>query len=603
MLYLRKSFSMRYVLFLIFSLTLYGHTYAQSDALAQQYYEKGEYKKAIVAFEKLYKNSPRKVNYFVAMISSYQQLEDFETAEKLLLEAIEIPKSSPMLLVETGFNYDLKRDSINSKKYYDKAVQFTEANPPASYIIGRAFEKKSLLDYALQIYQNAMIANPNYNFLNNIARIYGEKGDIEKMFSSYLDLIKDRVEQKGYAQRIISQFLRNDPNDENNILFRKILLKRNQQEPNLLWNELLSWLFIQQKQYKRAFIQEKAIYMSGDASLQRIFDLADMSIEDGDKETAREVLTYIIEKTSQDATKIRASQSLLQLDIEAVTDGNYDEIQQRFEQLLSTYERNYRTVLLQRDYANFLAFQKNNPEAAIAYLKETIELKLTTRQLATVKLALGDILVYKEQFNQALIYFSQVQKALKNDVIGQEARFRVARTSYYKGDFEWAESQLKILKSSVSQLIANDALKLKLIISDNSLEDSTQTALKKYAKADLLAYQLKDTEAIEQLEDILQNHKGEQIEDEALFMQAKLYEKRDEFDKARLNYKKIIEFYKEGILVDDAYFAMGKLYLNHFDDPEKAKQFFEEIIFNHQDSIHYVEAQKAYRKLRGDTIN
>jgi len=594
---------MRTILFFIISLAIYGHTYAQSDALAQQYYEKGEYKKAIVAFEKLYKESPRKINYFISMINSYQQLEDFETAEKLLLEAIKVRNANPILLVEVGFNYDLKLDTINAKKYYEKAVQFTEADTSATYIIGRAFEKKSLLDYALRIYENAMITNPNYNFLNNIARIYGEKGDIEKMFSSYLDLIKDRVEQKGYAQRIISQFLRNDPNDENNVLFRKILLKRNQDDPDLLWNELLSWLFIQQKQYKRAFIQEKAMYMQGDASLQRIFDLASMCIEDGDKETAREVLMYIIEKSNQDMTKIRASQNLIQLDIEAVTDGNYDEIQQRFDELLSNYERDYRTVLLQRDYANFLAFQKNQPEAAIDYLKETIELKLTTRQLATVKLALGDILVYKEQFNQALIYFSQVQNTLKNDVIGQEARFRVARTSYYKGDFEWAEAQLKVLKSSVSQLIANDALKLKLIISDNSLEDSTQTALKKYAKADLLAYQLKETEAIAMLEDILQNHKGEQIEDEALFMQAKLYEKRAEFDKARLNYKKIIEFYKDGILVDDAYFAMGQLFLNHFDEPEKAKQFFEEIIFNHQDSIHYVEAQKAYRKLRGDTVN
>jgi tetratricopeptide (TPR) repeat protein len=343
--------------------------------------------------------------------------------------------------------------------------------------------------------------------------------------------------------------------------------------------------------------------MQGDASLQRIFDLARMSIEDNEKEIAREVLTYIIEKSNQNETIIRASQNLIQLDIEAITDGNYDEIQQRFDSLFTNYERDYRTVLLQRDYANFLAFQKNKPDVAIAYLKETVEQKLTKRQLAVVKLALGDILVYQEQFNQALIYFSQVQKALKNDVIAQEARYRVARTSYYKGDFEWAESQLKILKSSVSQLIANDALKLKLIISDNSLEDSTQTALRKYAKADLLAYQLKETEAISTLEDILQNHKGEQIEDEALFMQGKLYEKRNEFDKARLNYKKIIEFYKDGILVDDAYFAMGQLFLNHFDDPEKAKQFFEEIIFNHQDSIHYVEAQKAYRKLRGDNIN
>ena len=201
-----------------------------------------------------------------------------------------------------------------------------------------------------------MIENPNYNFLNNIARIYGEKGDIEKMFSSYLDLIKDRVEQKGYAQRIISQFLRNDPDDKNNTLFRKLLLKRNQQEPNLLWNELLSWLFVQQKQYNRAFIQEKAIYINGDASLQRIFNLASMSMEDGDKETAHEILTYIIENSNQDSTKIRASQNLIQLDIESVTDGNYDEIQARFDALFAAYERNYRTVLVQRDYGNFLAF-------------------------------------------------------------------------------------------------------------------------------------------------------------------------------------------------------------------------------------------------------
>ncbi|MCH2193332.1 tetratricopeptide repeat protein [Kordia sp.] len=597
---------MRILLFIIFSLAMCTQTLAQSDALAQQYYEKGEYKKAIVAFEKLYNKSPRKINFFIGMINSYQQLEDFDTAEKLLLEEIEKPKSkrlNPILLVEAGFNFDLKRDSINANTYYEKAVAYTQQKVSSSYGIGRAFEKKSLLDYALRVYQNAMEENPNYNFLNNIARIYGEKGDIEKMFSSYLDLIKDRVEQKGYAQRIISQFLRNDPNDENNTLFRKLLLKRIQKEPNLLWNELLSWLFIQQKQYKRAFIQEKAIYMNGDYSLQRIFELANLSIEDNDTETAREILSYIIENSTQDSTIIGASQNLLQLDIDTVTDGNYDAIQQRYKELLTQYGRNFRTILLQRDYANFLAFQNNDPQTAITYLKEALDLKLTLRQQAVVKLALGDILVYKEQFNQALIYFSQVQKALKNDVTGQEARFRVARTSYYKGDFEWAETQLKVLKSSVSQLIANDALQLKLIISDNSLEDSTQTALKKYAKADLLSYQKKETEAIATLEDILQNHKGEKIEDEALLMQAKLYEKRGEFDKARLNYKKIIEFYKDDILVDDAYFAMAKLYLNHFDDPEKAKQFFEEIIFNHQDSIHYVEAQKSYRRLRGDAVN
>lgn len=594
---------MRYTLFLLLFFTMLLSSHAQDDILAQQYFDDGEYQKALIAYDKLYKESPRRIDFFVKSIACHQQLENFKTAEGLLIKALEKPKYSPILLVETGFNYDLQQDSINAKKYYDLAVKKVEEKPSLGYPIAKTFEKKSLLDYALHAYKTTMAANPNLNYEHFVARIYGEKGEIEKMFSTYLDLVLKRESRKGYAQRIMSQFLRNDPDNENNVLLRKILLKRNQQEPNLLWNELLSWLFIQQKQYNRAFIQEKAIYKKGDASLQRIFDLALLSLEDKDRETTKNILNYIIENSSQVGTKLMAYQNVLQIEIEEVADGNYDEIEKQYLALLEEYGKNYKTVLIQKDYANLLAFQKNQPEQAIAYLRDALTKKLSTRQKAALKLALGDILVYQEQFNQALIYFSQVQKILKNDVVGQRARFKVAKTSYYKGDFQWAESQLKVLKSSVSQLIANDALQLKLIISDNSLEDSTQTALKKYAKADLLAYQNKNEEAITVLEDILQNHKGEKIEDEALLMQGKLYQNKGDFEKARQNYKKIIAFYGTDILADDAHFKLAQLFEYELDDEAKAKAHYEEIIFNHQDSIHFVEAQKAYRKLRGDIVN
>jgi tetratricopeptide (TPR) repeat protein len=218
-------------------------------------------------------------------------------------------------------------------------------------------------------------------------------------------------------------------------------------------------------------------------------------------------------------------------------------------------------------------------------------------------LALGDILVYDQKFNQALIYFTQVQKSLKNDVLGQNARFKVAQTSFYKGDFDWALTQLKVLRSSTSQLIANDAMQLSLLISDNSLEDSTQTALKKYAKADLLAYQNKNKEAIAELEDILENHKGEKIEDEALLRQAQLLEAQKDYEGARFNYQKIVEFYSEGILADDTHFALGELYRNVLNEPEKAKAHYEKIIYNYQDSYYFPQARKNFRMLRGDAIN
>ena len=106
---------------------------------------------------------------------------------------------------------------------------------------------------------------------------------------------------------------------------------------------------------------------------------------------------------------------------------------------------------------------------------------INSHQLADVKMELADIYLFEEKFNQALIYYSQIDEDMSGDVIGQEASLKTANTSYFKTDFDWASHQLKVLKSASSQLIANDALDLYLLISDNTVEDSLQVALKKFA--------------------------------------------------------------------------------------------------------------------------
>ena len=103
--------------------------------------------------------------------------------------------------------------------------------------------------------------------------------------------------------------------------------------------------------------------------------------------------------------------------------------------------------------------------------------------------------------------------------------------------------------------------------------------------------------------ELLKNHKTETIVDQALYKQGKLFEVKKDYLKAEANYKAIIENYKEDILADDAYYALAELYVNVLDRPEEAKDLYEQIIFNHADSIYFVEARKKYRALRGDVIN
>ena len=591
---------MRFIIFIyLFFVTI---SFGQSEEIAEDYFIRGEFEKALVSYQKLLKKNSRNYNYVSRIVEIHQQLEEYDKAEMLLLERIKKIRQ-PVLLVELGHNYSLRGNATKAEEYYNQAIDVLKKNASYAYGIAQNFEKHSLLDKAIAVYELAMKINPKFNFNIQVARLYGEQGKIEEMFNGYINFIQRNRGYVNNAKRSISGFISEDGQSENNKLLRKILLKKIQSQPDILWNELLSWLFIQQRDYNKAFSQEKAIYKREQESLQRMVDLALITITENEVSTAKNILNYIIENSQETGMVLEAHKHVLDIDTKILKPNEFNRIDASYNQLFDKFGRFNQTLSLQIAYAHFLAFYRNNTDKATSFLKESLKLRLSKLEQGKVKLELGDILALQEKFNEALIYYTQVQRNIKNSTLAQEARFKIAKTSYYKGDFDWAESQLKILKSSTSQLIANDALDLKLLISDNKFEDSLQTALRKYAKADLLAFQNRKDDAIAKLTEVLAQHKGETIEDQALFMQAKLYESNAQYDEAASNYQKIIANYRDDILADDALYYLAELYNKNLAQPEKAKSLYEQIIFNYQDSIYFVEARKAFRALRGDAIN
>ncbi len=579
-------------------------SFAQEDFNAKQYFNNGDFEKAVVFYEKLVEKNPRRSDYSVALVSCYQQLERYEDARTLLEKRLSSRRLIPTFYVELGYNYALQNQDEKAKEQYDKAILAIEESANQGYSIGFRFEKYAQLDYAIKAYKKAMEINPTQDFNFQLARIYGEQNDIDKMFRVFTSLIIDEKATMSKVLRNIDAFVTEDPENKNNILLKTILLEGAQKNPNLKWNQLLSWLFVQQKQYNSAFRQEKAIYkrQRQNRNLGRLENLVDIVLED-DPEVATEILEYIIENAEDEVVQLNAKLDLIEIQLQHPSEKTLDTVQKEYEKLVAQFGYQSRTLELQVAFANFLTFKRGAAEKGIEVLKNSLELPLNTRGKAFIKLALGDILVFDRKFNEALIYFAQVQKSLKNDILGQDARFKVAQTSFYKGDFDWALTQLKVLRSSTSQLIANDAMQLSLLISDNVLEDSTQTALKKYARADLLAFQNKPQEAIQELDAILKDHKGEKIEDEALLKQGELLSELKDYEAAAFNYIKIIEFYGSGILADDAHYALAELYRTILNKPEKAKEQYEQIIYNYQDSYFFPKARQNFRKLRGDFIN
>lgn len=589
-----------------FIVTLFLFTsfcYAQNSQLAYNYFRKGEYKKATVIYKQLHEKSKVRRDYFKKLLSCYQLTEDFENASNLLKQQIEDFPTQPHLNVELGYNFQLQNENDKATPYYEYALKAIEKNPNTGYLIGATFKDNHLLNYALKAYTRAMKLNPELHYDAYVASIYGEQAEIEKMFDAYLNMIVKNESYFSTVQRYAGRFITDDSEDSNNIIFRKLLLKRVQATPNNSWNILLSWLYMQQKDYAKALLQEKALYKRNLDDLNRIIDLGIVAFDNKDFETSKNTFEFILEHTTDSNAQIDAQLYLLEIGIEtAISAKEIDRVEIKFNELLTKYGINSNTIELQIAYADFLTFKKNNPQQAIAILKDALKKTTSTFQNGSVKVKLADVLVYTGKFNQALINYTQVQTKLKNSTLAQTARFKVAQTSYFKGDYKWALTQLKVLKGSTTQLIANDALELHLLISDNIADDSIPKALKGYAKADLLAFQNKNKEAIDKLTSVLTNFKGHPIEDEALFKQAELFEKTKKFDFAEDNYQKIIVLQADGILVDNAYFKLGQLYESQLNDIEKAKEMYQKIIFEFPSSIFLVDARKRFRKLRGDVI-
>lgn len=574
--------------------------FSQNEQLAQYYYEKGDFEKAKISYEELLQSVPQNYQYFIRTIDCYQQLKQFEVAEKAIQTRLDKYKQSS-LLVELGYNFKIQQQDEKAQKYFEQALAKIKSNPNEVYGIANSFEKKVLLDYALQAYKTAVQLQPNFNFNYQMGLLYGQLGNTDMMISTFLDEAFVHQESTILIQNQFSRFMTDEGDAGFSANLRKALITRTQKNQDVYWNQFLSWFYTQQKEFGKAFVQEKAIYKRNPESLNAIINLAQLAIDEKDDTTATTILEFVLENTTEIELLVQANTYLMQVKIDTTSEKDWPNLETELSALISKYGISPFTLSLQLMQAHFLTFNLKKPEAGKTIVRAALELQLDEYETSKAKMELADILLYEAKFNQALLYYSQIENDLKNDAVAHEASLKAAKTSYFKTDLEWALKQFKELKSASTQLIANDALEYFLLINDNTVADSTQVALKAFAKADYLEYQNRNQEAIQAFQAILKLYKGQEIEAVTNLRLGQLYEKIGEFSLALAQYQSIIEQHSDGIYVDEALYFSAELYKNQLQLPDKAKPLYEKIIFNHQDSIYFVEARRKFRELRGDS--
>lgn len=572
---------------------------AQNEQLALNYFEKGEYDKAASLFEEITIKQPSNSYYIQKLASCYQQQQNYVKAEELLTSKYK-KYPAPSYLVEIGYNYQLQKNLGKATIYYEKAFASLQENANNAYGVAQAFEQKNLLDWAYKTYESGQKSNPNLNFDYQMALLQGQMGNLSLMVSKLLDFAYNNPNSTINVQNQLTFFLQEDTEGTFLVELKKELLLRTQKNQTIYWNQFLSWLYIQQKEYNKAFLQEKAMYKRNPDSFEAIIQLAQLCINDNDLETASTIFTFIIENTTDEETLILAQYYILKNKINTSNPENYFALKTEIDSLIAQYKNAAFALDLKLLAAHFYAFYLNDVGVSKEILNTLLQAPLNTRQKAKVKMETADVFVFDEKFNQAIVYYAQIENDLPNDELAHEATMKMAKTSFYKKDFDWAMKQAKELKQASTLLIANDAVELFLLISDHSAEDSLRVALQDFSHADFLDYQNKPKEALLAYLTVLDKHKGTSIEPATLYKIARNYEKMTNYEKALAYYQQLIDQHKDCIYIDEALFFSAEIFRKHKNENEKAKKYYEKIILEHPDSIFFTEARIQFRLLRGD---
>lgn len=584
---------------------------ANHDKLALQFFEQKEYEKANTYFEQLYDKNPD--GWYLYYYKSLLGAKEFSKAEKVIKRQLKQNKFEVQLYVYLGRIYKLENDEKKEKEMYDKAIKELNAVQPYIQNLASAFMEDGLHDYAIKVFDKGKKATPEYPYFYERAEVYKAKNDLSAMINEYLDALEFRESELQIVQMNLQNSLGYD--DEaggiNNPLLRQELQKRIQKSPDkIIFSEFLIFIQKQQRNFDGAFVQSKALDKRLKEDGQRIYDLAKICVSNQQWETAKRCYDYIIEKGPDNLYYDAAILDGLNVEYLALTQKPQPTIEElvALEQKLTKanekYSANFLNAQIIKNLASLKAYYLNKGDEAITLLGNYIQQGgLESTAKAEYKIMLADIYLLKGEIWDASLLYSQVEKEFKYEPIGQEAKFRNAKLSFYAGDFAWAKTQADVLKGATTKLIANDALDLSLIITDAIGVVTNDVPLKLFASAELMIVQHRYNEAMGRMDSINLLFSTHTLGDDIFYKKAQISFKLGKYADVEAMYKNIIEFYPNELYGDDAQFKLAELYDKYIRDTEKAKQAYQDVLSNYPGSIFTVEARKRFRELRGDNLS
>lgn len=587
-------------------ITSFSFGQSTDEQLAEHYFNQGDCEKAIPYFEKAYAIKPNDL-IFNRYLSCLKRQGDEKGALQLITSQASKFPGNMRYQVALGEEYEQQNNTRRAERIFSDLIDNLSPSPSTIINLHKAFFEKGKYDWSMQtLNKGRQILKNSYPLNLQFAEVYGALNQTEDMIREYIELLDHSAGMLSTLKLVLPRAIDFEEEDsESFTMFRNELIRKIQRNPNeKVFSDLLIWAFVQRRNFSSALIQAKALDRRTVNDGREVYLIGGTALKNNDFSTARNAFKYIVDLGEGKPYYYLAEQLLLQVRFKEITSfRNYstEEIEETIKEYKTTLSRlpkNGKSFPIIRELAYIQAYHANQAEKAIQILNEALNFpRYSDLEEARNKILLADIYVMTNEVWEASLLYMQVEKAFKYEQIGEEAKFKNARIFYYDGDFNFAQSQLDVLKQATSRLIANDAINLSILITDNLGLDSNYTAMRNFAKADLLLEQHRYEEAFALYDSITENFPNHNLKDDILMRRAQAHQNKGEWEEAIESLMEIVNSHAEDVLADDALYQIAQIYEHHLLDKDKAGEYYFQLMRDYPGSLYVVEARKAYRSI------
>jgi len=591
---------------------------AQPDSDAQRerfrradaYLRAGKTEQAIDLLEQLYRASPENAAFYRKLKDAYESVKRYEEALRLLNERMGSSPTPSQLSERARLLY---RDGQEEAAFTTWGTAVEQApNRAATYrTVYQTLMEVRRFGRAIEVLEQGRRAlDAPARFRREMGYLYALDGQHREAMQEYVALLANSTNQVGFVKGRLQTFVDQGEGSE---AYIEVLRSAVQDTPTeRSYRDLLAWLYMQQNDYRAAYDSYRALDRMSDAQGRVLYQFAQKAADAEQFEVATSAFEAVLEQdpdagvapdarralgdayrrwAKRDSPRSRARRSDTS-DVQA----RYDAAVEAYRTFLRRHSTHDAVPVVLARLGGLQLDVYQAYEAADSTLNRVATEHPQTAAARQAQYDLGRLALQQGALDRAHGRFSRLVDQAEGERANR-AQFQLAQIDFYRGQFDAAVTRVEAITKNAAADIANDAIKLKVMIQEHEGPDSLDAPLQMYAQARLDEHQQRYTDATARLDSLLRTHGRHALADNAQFRRAKVLLVAGDTSAALDAFQKLPQRHPRSPYADRSLYRLGRLHQAQ-DAPEAALNAYNRLLTAYPNSLLAGDVRERIRTLR-----